>query len=485
MFAIRLTPSALAISLLALTITPLVTAAEASAPSCAGRPATIVGSDTRVLTGTPGDDVIVTDGANAVRALGGDDLVCVTRRAASTVTLGDGDDQYRGMASSKRGRFSTSVRAGAGADILRSGNNDESFFTGKESDPDVVTAGAGDEVESGRVGTPNPDRITVKGARAEVSFCGAQAPGGLLSGHGDTRLILCSEPVNGQWVVDLGAGTIGVAGAAPTTRFTGIRALSLFLMGDQTTVRGDRFDNGVLVLGDPTDGPPAGQMTVELGAGDDSVEFDWPSFDLSAHGGPGRDLVYVAGQSYVDLDLSRGRVVSRTPSGANMTGTVSGFEDVRALAAEVSVVGDDGPNNVAVNACRGLAKGNGGRDRLAYFADDDFNMCRAVIDDRLTLAGGGGRDTLVGLPYAGDSGRPSEVKLSGGAGRDRLKGRFGDDIVIGGPGKDTLQGGPGNDTLRGKRGPDLIIGGRGRDRAVGGPGRDRCDAEVRRGCELR
>ncbi len=66
----------------------------ASGAICAGEPATIVGSAPTV-TGTEGRDVIVTGPATSVRALGGDDRICVTTpRAAGPmdVEAGTGDD---------------------------------------------------------------------------------------------------------------------------------------------------------------------------------------------------------------------------------------------------------------------------------------------------------------------------------------------------------------------------------------------------------
>jgi Ca2+-binding RTX toxin-like protein len=61
---------------------------------CAGEPATIVGTGPTV-TGTEGRDVIVTGPATSVRALGGDDTICVTTPSAAgpmDVEAGTGDD---------------------------------------------------------------------------------------------------------------------------------------------------------------------------------------------------------------------------------------------------------------------------------------------------------------------------------------------------------------------------------------------------------
>ena len=82
----------------ALVVTALVTgalsapssAASATAQTCQGRPATIVGTGP-AIQGTPGDDVIVTGTSQVTYALAGNDLVCVSPTALR-VYAGDGDD---------------------------------------------------------------------------------------------------------------------------------------------------------------------------------------------------------------------------------------------------------------------------------------------------------------------------------------------------------------------------------------------------------
>jgi Ca2+-binding RTX toxin-like protein len=79
---------------------PAAAPAYAAGGTCFDEPATIVGTPGQVsLTGTEGDDVVVTNGAAGVSTLGGDDLVCVTDgpdAAASGRTIavdtGAGDD---------------------------------------------------------------------------------------------------------------------------------------------------------------------------------------------------------------------------------------------------------------------------------------------------------------------------------------------------------------------------------------------------------
>ena len=101
------------------------------------------------------------------------------------------------------------------------------------------------------------------------------------------------------------------------------------------------------------------------------------------------------------------------------------------------------------------------------------------------LAGGKGRDTLVG-GHRTDIlvGHQGKDTLRGGDGNDWLFGGSGNDLLFGNNGHDTLFGGSGNDRLHGNKGNDWLIGGlgddllrgnRGNDVLIGGPGMDRLD----------
>jgi hypothetical protein len=88
---------------------------------CQGKPATIEGS-TGILTGTEGDDVIVAHGtAVGVKALGGDDTICVD---GGDVSTGLGDDSV--VSNAPSGAF-TSVSLVGGHDtyVSRAGGSSE------------------------------------------------------------------------------------------------------------------------------------------------------------------------------------------------------------------------------------------------------------------------------------------------------------------------------------------------------------------------
>lgn len=97
--------------------------------------------------------------------------------------------------------------------------------------------------------------------------------------------------------------------------------------------------------------------------------------------------------------------------------------------------------------------GTAGRDRLKGTKGDDV------------ICGLGGPDRITGL--AGDD------ILIGGGGNDRIHGGTGDDRLLGNAGNDRMFGSSGADRLEGGSGRDFLVGAKGRDRITGGSGNDR------------
>lgn len=111
-----------------------------SAPTCRGRPATIVGvAGEGPIVGTRGPDVIVgTARRNRILGRGGDDLIC-GRGGRDIIDGGGGDDRIHGD---------------AGDDLIRGGSGDDALF-GNTGD-DLIRGGSGDDVLSGG---PGADRL--------------------------------------------------------------------------------------------------------------------------------------------------------------------------------------------------------------------------------------------------------------------------------------------------------------------------------------
>lgn len=168
--------------------------------TCAGRPATIVGTaGPDLLIGTPGPDVIAARGGDdTVEAGGGDDLVCAggghdtVRGGAGHDTLlgGPGDDRLYGGEADDRlyGEAGLDHLAGEeGHDVLHGGDGPDALFGGPGADllfggegDDTLLGDAGDDRLYGGVGRD----FLYGGAGADALFGG---PGGdlLLGGGGD------------------------------------------------------------------------------------------------------------------------------------------------------------------------------------------------------------------------------------------------------------------------------------------------------------
>jgi uncharacterized delta-60 repeat protein len=98
-------------------------------PTCAGRPATIIGTQAAdTLTGTPQKDVIVgLEGKDSIRAGGGSDIVCAGS-GNDNVAGGRGMDRLRGERGNDR------LRGGSGADRLIGGLGRDRLIGGPGDD---------------------------------------------------------------------------------------------------------------------------------------------------------------------------------------------------------------------------------------------------------------------------------------------------------------------------------------------------------------
>jgi Ca2+-binding RTX toxin-like protein len=126
-------------------------------PTCAGLPATIVGTAGRdKLRGTAGDDVIVgLGGSDLIDGRGGNDVIC-GGDGHDQLSGGDGDDQLVGGAGTDRldggsganlldgGRGDDRLEGGYGDDTLE-GNSEDDTLDGGRGDYDALDGGDGDD----------------------------------------------------------------------------------------------------------------------------------------------------------------------------------------------------------------------------------------------------------------------------------------------------------------------------------------------------
>ena len=273
--------------------------------------------------------------------------------------------------------------------------------------------------------------------------------------------------------------------------------------------------SGITELGD---GAYTASVTATDGAGNQGTASD--SFVVDSdivNGTSGDDLIRVG---YVDTD---GDVVG--DSGTNVIEAGDGNDKVFVGAAADTIRGQDGNDNLRADDGDDLLIGGAGNDWLdggagadtmiggtgndAYYLDDAGDVVSEDSDaghDRVkstvthvlgthfedlwlmgtgdldgtgndannfirgstganTLSGLDGRDTIIGLDGAD--------LILGGDGNDKAKGHQANDTLDGGDGNDKLFGGGDDDSLIGGDGNDRLHGGAGNDIQLGGDGNDR------------
>ena len=115
--------------------------ATADVPRCHGHRATLVGTpDLELLRGTPGRDVIVTNGAGKVEARSGDDLICVT--SGTFVNDGRGDDVIDARAVPTKNQIYATLSRGNDTWIFGSQgtihlDNANNIFVGRRGDREL------------------------------------------------------------------------------------------------------------------------------------------------------------------------------------------------------------------------------------------------------------------------------------------------------------------------------------------------------------
>jgi Ca2+-binding RTX toxin-like protein len=382
--------------------------AEAAAPACQGKRATVVGG-----AGTGKNDVIVTNGEYEVNGKGGNDLICITKGRANvaagagddtvvskvkarypSVSLGSGDDVYLGSDGEDN------VYPGPGRDVIRTFGGPDSVYLGQGRPRTTVDLGAGD------------DRVTIARRSGVGSVGRAHVDGG--PGADTVQVYVRGNRTTEVWRFDAVRGLATVDGK-PVLHWEDFQTYDL------TRLEGRAIE--VVFRGSGDD------ETVDLGYGYGAGR----RLDLRLRGGD--DDVLVPAQDHGALDLGRGRdgwtvqngksaAIDLSGSGADLVledDTVShfslaGVDDVTTLEiVEVLLDGDDGSNKLrSEDVCAATLRGLGGDDKLDVDAD-------ACPDDQ-------------------------SASLEGGPGNDTLRGSYRDDLLDGGPGTDSANGESGQDT---------------------------------------
>ncbi|MFC7359639.1 hypothetical protein [Nocardioides astragali] len=409
------TISLTAVALLGAALLAPVSTATAAGETCQGQAATIVGTPGSEITGTEGADVIVTNDATRVDALGGDDLVCATgeRSGYDSVT----------------GTFTfVVVILGAGADTFIPSERSRSTIyagnvDGTDSEADVIRSIGYDVVISGMAGQPNADIIDL-GWNGEVSWSGIQTAQGAVSvGRGGT---LGVRSANGDVTMDASGTVTGVDTALTWTgRFARLGFTTSAEYGRFTFRGTDRIERVKV------NAPRTYDRDIALGGGYDSYESNslgGKATRIKGDGGRNTLLLDLHSHDRVRADLSRSRVTA-TKAGVEESVRVRGFYGLTVAAKRAVVIGTDRIDIIRVAACRTTLKGMKGGDEL-------------YVDYKLKSYGA---ESLT-MPRCSDY----EATIDGGPGNDYLTGMYGDDRLIGGPGNDSVWGNKGRDVCQGE-----------------------------------
>ena len=338
--------------------------------------------------------------------------------------------------------------------------------------------------------------------------------------------------INGSAQADILVGTSGsdsISGAGGPDRIEGGPGDDSLAGGDDSDLLSGEAGDDLLSGGD-------GDDTLHDGAGNDFIQYDGPGTDqlfgddgddridivrraagstVTAFGGTGNDSVYidVVTGNNVTVDLGAGDdKVQFQGIGGNVTATLGSGRDIVEEHSNFPSFGSRGYKVIFTDFAPGaggdiwdatewLIHGTKWNGAVNPFAAGYIKLTQSGGDVILSLANSAGQlkdiavfqGTSVGAfssanfgGYSLDGSVEAAVAITGTAADDVLSGGSGDDLIEGLGGKDTLFGGDGTDTIRGGDGDDRLTGGGGNDLIEGGAGADRIesglgDDEVRGG----
>jgi Ca2+-binding RTX toxin-like protein len=392
--------ASLGLMALAMSAVPLLSlrADASAAPTCAGLPATIVGTPGRDnIRGTPGADVIVgLGGIDSIRGLAGNDVICGGRRF----------DEIRG---------------GAGNDIIIDRRGSSSVLWGDTGDD--VLVGPGNPAAPYFVslhGGPGDDRLVLRGP-GQVLFNRFGHPvrvdlrAGTASGQGHDRIRL--GPHDGGNVADVPRGSV-VRG----TRY-----------GDTMTA------NGSLLIGRRGDDTFVGNSRAYGGSGNDVFDAFVSRAGRHIHfpryyGNRGQDTFTMS------APVLRGIAVDGGP----------GVHDKVYLSVERP--GPTGPNGstatvdlLRVDLAAGLVQADAASFPLRSIGDVDLSLADPSFPLSSEIDGTDGPNTIgFEAPPLFMEAQPA-VTVRARQGNDAILTSAGDDTVYGGAGYDSADTGGGSD----------------------------------------
>jgi Ca2+-binding RTX toxin-like protein len=366
--------------------------ATAAGETCQGQPATIVSTPGGTITGTEGADVIVTNGAATLDALGGDDRVCATGEGGVIAVLGAGADTF--------------TDENGGSHQVAGGT-----FEGVDAEADVIRLSKFGRVTSGMAGTPNDDIIDLAVA-GYVQWNGIQtAPGSVTVGKGSGLILRPAQDVS----VDAAGSVTGADTSLTWTGHFGEFDYATEAEAGMFTFRGTDAIEHVKV-----DAPTIYDRDVALGGGDDTYRTNGLGGKASiVKGNAGEDLLLV------DLPTRRlkadlGRRITDKKNGSKTL--IRGFDDYAVVAKTAKIRGTNRGERIEVVSCKAWVNAGPGKDLIIAnfeYGDGDELGTPKCGKYRAVVNGGRGHDTIKGTP--------GNDRLLGNRGRDATDGRAGRD----------------------------------------------------------
>lgn len=400
---------AAALGLATLSVPELVAPATAAGETCREIAATIVGVPEGSVEGTPGDDVIVSNGATRVDAGGGDDLICTTNTAGRVFVL-----------------------TGPGTDVVdRSGDlepTDPSVSgTIELSGADEFVGGPGrDEVWDVN---PTTGRIATGAGHDDIRiYAGTTDPHVEIDGGDGRDSLSLGTRLHGRWTIDFRTG------ARPTSprTVTGV-GLETFAGGTATRRHQVAARDEYRFFGTAAEEfvhmPAAQVRLIRLGGGDDVADLEVSNRSIQPSGraplidgGAGTDEISVGQWVRVEvlIDLATDRFDVGFGNAGPPQYRIPGFENASVTTASARIAGDAGPNVLTTLACPEVMRGRGGDDVLVFSGYVKFTKTCEEPGQRFAMYGGPGDDDLRGS-------------------------WLGNDVLIGGPGVDSANGSDGFD----------------------------------------
>ena len=379
--------------------------------SCAGSSNCGKSTDDTITGGALADQIIGFSGNDTLSGLGGDDLL-KGYDGNDTIDGGDGNDYIEG------GDDNDTLSGGAGNDKIYGGSGDDTLDGGFDSDElyggdgaDRVTFSLNDIVADGGSGADTLVITEVSDTRPiTISFqtSKAYAGNGYASPFENIKNFEALSAELGNSLIVTGAtDTVSITTGTGSDEVSSYGANVAIATGGGDDVVTKYNGEGTIDTGsgnDTVDLINMGQISVTLGAGDDSIKIRG-HFD-AIQGGAGTDTLIISENwMYPDITVSleTTSIYSDFPGliPSNFRMSVSEVENI-SYGGDLALnfIGNASANVISGGTANDVINGNGGNDTLSGNVGDD------------TLNGGAGDDTLTG--GEGDDTYVFGVAASGG-----------------------------------------------------------------------